>query len=418
MAKPSRQERAKLRELIEGSLRRQGFRIRNGQIVLSKKVTKDKLRCLHRLSVQHRVEEARARLGPYEDRLLGRIASGSEVEPAKIAPRLIEVLPDSEDELLFRYASLHWSIPTSSGYGRRLRFLVEDAHNGKLIGLFGLCDPVFSVAARDAWIGWDLNARKARLRNVMEAFILGAVPPYSMLLGGKLAAMLCASDEVRRAFQRKYGEGESLIMGTSASATARPVIVVDLSARGNQGTFWSEELQRRILGKLLSALVVQATASLSSGQSANVLVLLDEAHRHAPSGRLDEDSEADRLRSLLRRAVRETRKYGIGWFFISQTLGGIDNEILQQLRILVFGFGLAMGTEFDRLKDFAGGDKRSLELYQSFRDPQSFPRRDLQQFPFMAVGPVSPLAFSGKPLFFTAFIDPAEFLRVNQLCVQ
>lgn len=166
------------------------------------------------------------------------------------------------------------------------------------------------------------------------------------------------------------------LMGTAASTATRPVIVVDLSARGNQGRFWSDELQRRILGKLLNVLVVQATATLSSGQGANVLVLLDEAHRHAPSGRLDEDSEADRLRSLLRRAVRETRKYGIGWFFISQTLGGIDNEILQQLRILAFGFGLAMGTEFDRLRDFAGGDKRSLELYQSFRDPQSFPRRD------------------------------------------
>lgn len=205
------------------------------------------------------------------------------------------------------------------------------------------------------------------------------------------------------------------LMGTASSTSARPVIVVDLSARGNQGRFWSDELQRRILGKLLNVLVAQATATLSSGQSANVLVLLDEAHRHAPSGRLEEDSEADRLRSLLRRAVRETRKYGIGWFFISQTLGGIDNEILQQLRILAFGFGLAMGTEFDRLRDFVGGDKRSLELYQSFRDPQSFPRRDLQEFPFMAVGPVSPLAFSGKPIFFTAFTDPAEFLRVNQL---
>ncbi|HQU19871.1 MAG TPA: hypothetical protein PLA92_12565 [Fimbriimonadaceae bacterium] len=170
-----------------------------------------------------------------------------------------------------------------------------------------------------------------------------------------------------------------------------------------------------MLAKLLNILISQATSALSTQRSANVLVLLDEAHRHAPSGRLDEGSDADRLRSLLRRAVRETRKYGIGWFFISQTLGGIDNEILQQLRVLAFGFGLAMGNEFDRLRDFAGGDKRSLELYQSFRDPQSFPRRDLQEFPFMAVGPVSPLAFSGKPLFFTAFTDPAEFLRVNGL---
>jgi hypothetical protein len=204
-------------------------------------------------------------------------------------------------------------------------------------------------------------------------------------------------------------------MGTAGSNQPRPVIVVDLSAIGNKGRFWSEELQRRILSKLLNVLVAQSTGSLTSGESANVLVLLDEAHRHAPSGRLEEDSEAERLRALLRRSVRETRKYGIGWFFISQTLGGLDNEIVQQLRILAFGFGLAMGSEFDRLKDFAGGDKRSLELYQSFRDPQSFPRKDLQEFPFMAVGPVSPLAFSGKPLFFSMFTDMNEFLRINSL---
>lgn len=224
-------------------------------------------------------------------------------------------------------------------------------------------------------------------------------------------AQLFAAGQNRR---RLYGIVSDL-MGTAGATGPRPVVVIDLSARGNQGRFWSEELQRRILGKLLNILVSQATSSLSTQQSANVLVLLDEAHRHAPSGRLEDDSEADRLRSLLRRAVRETRKYGIGWFFISQTLGGLDNEILQQLRILAFGFGLAMGTEFDRLRDFVGGDKRALELYQSFRDPQSFPRRILQEFPFMAVGPVSPLAFSGKPLFFTAFTDPAEFLRVNKL---
>lgn len=227
-------------------------------------------------------------------------------------------------------------------------------------------------------------------------------------------AQLFAAGSDRR---RLYGIVSDL-MGTAGASGPRPVVVIDVSARGNQGRFWTEELQRRILGKLLNILVSQATSSLSTQQSANVLVLLDEAHRHAPSGRLDEDSEADRLRSLLRRAVRETRKYGIGWFFISQTLGGLDNEILQQLRILAFGFGLAMGTEFDRLRDFVGGDKRALELYQSFRDPQSFPRRDLQEFPFMAVGPVSPLAFSGKPLFFTAFTDPEEFLRVNNLQVQ
>jgi hypothetical protein len=205
-----------------------------------------------------------------------------------------------------------------------------------------------------------------------------------------------------------------MLLSSAANQGARPVVVVDISRQGNQ-RFWSEALQRRILAKLLNVLVAQSTGSLSTQQSANVLVVLDEAHRHAPSGRLEEDSDAENLRSLLRRAVRETRKYGLGWFFISQTLGGIDQEILQQLRILAFGFGLALGSEFDRLRDFVGGDKRSLELYQSFRDPQSFPRRNLQEFPFMAVGPVSPLAFSGKPVFFTAFTEWNEFKRVNEL---
>jgi len=205
------------------------------------------------------------------------------------------------------------------------------------------------------------------------------------------------------------------LMGSASTIKPRPVVVIDLSARGNQSRFWTEELERRLLGKLLNVLIVQSTSSLSTRQSANVLVLLDEAHRHAPSGILEQDSEATRLRVLLRRAVRETRKYGLGWFFISQTLGGLDSEILQQLRIFAFGFGLAMGTEYDRLKDYAGSDKRSLELYQSFRDPQSFPARHLQEFPFMAVGPISPLAFSGKPVFFNMFTDMQRFLDENNM---
>src|SRR5207253_8299413 len=99
----------------------------------------------------------------------------------------------------------------------------------------------------------------------------------------------------------------------------------------------------------------------------------------------------------------------------SQTLGGLDNEIVQQLRSLFFGFGLALGDEYRKLQEFAGGDRNAMELYRAFRDPQSAPRPDLREFAFMAVGPVSPLSHSGKPLFFTAFNDPAEFVQVNRL---
>jgi hypothetical protein len=235
VAKPSRKEQAELRQLIENSLRKQGFRVRQNAILPPNRFDKDKLRKLHRLAVQHRIEEQGPRLARHESKLLERIASGSEIDPAHVSPRLVEVLPDSEDELLFRYASLHWSIPTSCGYGRRLRFLVEDGQNGKLIGLFGLCDPVFSVAARDAWVGWGFENRKKRLRNVMEAFILGAVPPYSALLCGKLVAMLCASDQVRDAFRTKYGKGESLI--SHETADGRLALIATTSALGRSSIY-------------------------------------------------------------------------------------------------------------------------------------------------------------------------------------
>ena len=202
---------ADLRTKIMCSLRAQGFRIRKGAVLPPEDLSKEKIRHLHATAVAHRIEQARDGLFRMEKDLLRHIASGHEVVPWRISPRLVEVLPDSEEELLFRYASLHWSIPVSSGYGRRLRFLVVDDYNGKLIGLIGLGDPVFSLGPRDRWVGWTPSDRKKRLGNVMDAFVLGAVPPYSFLLCGKLVAMLAASDTVRRAFKRKYGGTRSVI---------------------------------------------------------------------------------------------------------------------------------------------------------------------------------------------------------------
>jgi DNA helicase HerA-like ATPase len=317
------------------------------------------------------------------------------------------------------------SIPSASVENARraaevIRNALEQAHNLDNLGtLQALQDALNAVnSPENAGFIYTTRARAHQLQQRVQRF-LNEPRALEQLLNTSWIPIcqLFSRGEDRQRLFTYPGQQPGIInmlLGTAGSTTPRPVIVIDISRQGNQ-RFWSEELQRRILVKLLNILVSQATSSLSTQQSANVLVLLDEAHRHAPSGRLEEGSGADRLRSLLRRAIRETRKYGLGWFFISQTLGGLDNEILQQLRILGFGFGLAMGTEFDRLRDFAGGDERALELYQSFRDPQSFPRRDLQEFPFMAVGPVSPLAFSGRALFFTAFTDPNEFLRENNM---
>lgn len=234
-----------LRERIVFSLRRQGFRVRNGTILPPKELSKDKIRELHATAVKHRIERGMEGLYRNEEELLQRVAKGREVVPSKISPRLVEVLPKSEDELLFRYASLHWSIPVSSGYGRRLRFLVVDDYNEKLIGLIGLGDPVYSLSPRDKWIDWSNSDKKNHLSNVMDAFVLGAVPPYSFLLCGKLVAMLAATDTVRDAFRRKYDGVRSLIRRKRHDG--RLALITTTSALGRSSVYNRLRLGERLL---------------------------------------------------------------------------------------------------------------------------------------------------------------------------
>ncbi|MFT4036658.1 MAG: DUF4338 domain-containing protein [Thermomicrobiales bacterium] len=207
-----------LRARVMESLASQGVCLKPLPQKVNDERSKPILRELHRAAVSHSISRSRAGLERHEASLLERIASGSEIEPSKISPALIEVHPDTADELLFRYARLHWSIPVSAGYGRRLRFLLVDTWNSKLIGIVGLGDPVYSMRARDQWIGWNSEQKRRRIGSVMDAFVLGAVPPYSMILGGKLAALSLRSAEVSQAFRAKYGNRESVILGVRHSA--------------------------------------------------------------------------------------------------------------------------------------------------------------------------------------------------------
>lgn len=233
--KPSVDAVDRIRSKVFRSLRKQGFRIHEGRLVPPDTRDKSRLRALHREAVRHNRARSRAGLERYEDRLLSRVAAGYEVSPSNMNPVLVEVRPRSDEELLFRYARLHWSIPVSAGYGRRLRFVVFDQSNDKLVGIMGLGDPVFGLGPRDRWIGWDLEARKKRLRCVMDLFVLGAVPPYSQLLCGKLVALLATSREVREAFRRKYGGREAYISGRTFDG--RLALLTTTSALGRSSVY-------------------------------------------------------------------------------------------------------------------------------------------------------------------------------------
>lgn len=220
--------------------------------------------------------------------------------------------------------------------------------------------------------------------------------------------------------------------------TQRPLVVIDLSAEpslriGTQAVsdlplfggqqsdvsqdaplLWNETIQALVIRRVLEGIRTVAERAFKENRSLNTLVIIDEAHRLAP--REDPgNSERITIRSILIDAARTTRKYGVGWMFISQTLSSLHKEIIEQLRIFFFGFGLGMGTEFKALSELVGGRSNSLDLYQLFRDPHSSFDIASREYSFMTIGPVSPLSFAGTPLFFNSFNTIEEFLAANAL---
>lgn len=178
---------------------------------LSGDVRKAMIRSSHSHQRTDLLDREKQALSPHFSRLITYFADGGEIRPEQIDPVLIPVISGEETALLFRLATGLWSVPVSKGYGRRIRFLVMDRQNGRLIGIMAIGDPVFNLRVRDDWIGWTVGRRKLRLVNVMDAYVLGAVPPYSQILGGKMICALLGSKEVSDFFEAKYASSTGII---------------------------------------------------------------------------------------------------------------------------------------------------------------------------------------------------------------
>lgn len=76
---------------------------------------------------------------------------------------------------------------------------------------------------------------------------------------------------------------------------------------------------------------------------------------------------------------------------------------------------MALGQEFQSLRQLVGSSGTALDLYQLFRDPHSAFDVESRQYSFMTIGPVSPLSFAGTPLFFNAFNTVDAFVAANDL---
>jgi hypothetical protein len=168
-------------------------------------------------------------------KLIKYFASGHDIDAARISPVLQQVSSGTWEGDLFRLASLTWSVPVSNGFGRRLRYLVWDKHNGKLIGIIAIGDPVFNLSVRDKLIDWNAQARSERLVNIMDAYVLGALPPYNELLGGKLVACLIRSRDIYDDFAKAYGKTTGII--SQLEKKARLLVVTTSSSMGRSSVY-------------------------------------------------------------------------------------------------------------------------------------------------------------------------------------
>src|SRR5262245_3009135 len=226
---------ANLKRKVRSHLRRLGFAKSPSGALRPPSLAKEGIRALHQEQRKAGLRSRRAFVLSALPKLIEHFADGSEVDPENIRPKLELVEAKTWQSDLFRLASLSWSVPVSAGFGRRLRYLVWDANNNKLIGIMALGDPVFNLKVRDETIEWDVDHRGKRLINVLDAYVLGAVPPYNMLLGGKLVACLMRTKEVRDDFARKYGGSRGIISGKKKRAQL--VMITTTSALGKSSIY-------------------------------------------------------------------------------------------------------------------------------------------------------------------------------------
>lgn len=179
------------------------------------------------------------------------LANGEDAWNSEIDP-VVEVCESQKQFDIFRLFRFYWSSPYSEYVGRRIKILVRDnaLPNKPIIGIAALGSSIVHIPDRDKWIGWDVKNRTKNLVYTMDAYVLGALPPYNDLLGGKLIAYIIASNEVREIFENKYFGKVTNISKRTANQLA---CIFTTSLYGNSSQYnrlkFHDELLYKPIGK-------------------------------------------------------------------------------------------------------------------------------------------------------------------------
>lgn len=220
------------------------------------------------------ISKNKAWIQKHLDSAIDNLSDGNEVLNSSIEP-IIEVCGTSRQHKLFRIFRYYWSSPYSEYVGRRIKLLIRDGaiKNKPIIGIAALGSPIIHIPERDTFIGWDKKTRTNNLIYSLDAYVIGALPPYNYLLGGKLISYILVSNEVRNIYKEKYRDQITLIERRKASDL---VAIFTTSLYGKSSQYNRLKFQDKLLYQPIGETKGYGTLHLTEETLGIMLKLLEE----------------------------------------------------------------------------------------------------------------------------------------------
>lgn len=268
------------------------------------------------------------------------LADGNSVWNSGIEP-IIETCETQEQFDIFRIFRFYWSSPYSEYVGRRIKLLIRDSAlpNRPIIGIAALGSSIIHIPERDDWIGWDKETRTKNLIYAMDAYVLGALPPYNCLLGGKLISYLMASNDVREIYQHKYKDAVTNITKRTANDLA---CIFTTSLYGKSSQYNRVKYKDDLLYIPIGQTKGYGTLHLTNETFEAMIELLD-AHKESVTNRFG-DGPSWRMR-VIRTAAN---------------ILGFDSDFLLRHSFQRQIYVLPLAQNF---KEFLKGEDESLQYY-------------------------------------------------------
>lgn len=178
---------------------------------------------------------------------------------------------------------------------------------------------------------------------------------------------------------------------------------------GNLGKVDDIRLRTFLMQEILDSIVEMATNNYDmemGSTSTPAMIVLDEAHYIVPQDKTGLSADQKALLANISSSVKTTRKYGIGWMFITQLITDFAKDIYKQLSNHYFLYGLQIGTDKSHVIAKVGSE--NIKMYDAIADPKA-----TGKFPVMIQGPVVSFSSMQAPIILIGPNSDIDFIKLN-----